>query len=174
MGRISSLISIYALFPMLLLETMLYVPMNIYLLWMWYRTGQWDTLVNKLICIQRICGILYSVGCLVDFFFRLDGMTFSFFSPANSCSCWMIYYKFLIFIYQTSQLAMAILRFICVKYPIDYHIRYCPCFGLATDLRIIRFPSEESKKFLLNRVLLSIVTISSLLTALDKASIYCI
>ena len=76
-GRIFSLISIYALFPML------YVPMNIYLLWMWYRTRQWDTLVNKLIYIQRICGILYFIGCLVDYFFRLDGMTFSFFSPAK-------------------------------------------------------------------------------------------
>ena len=69
---------------------------------------------------------------------------------------------------------MAVVRFICVKCPIDYNIMNGSCFGLATDFRILRFPSEESKKVLLNRVLLSIVAISSLLIALDKASIYCI
>ena len=58
----------YVMFPILLVETLLYVLMNIYLLWAWFMTGQWDTIVNKLISIQTICGILFSLGRAVDFF----------------------------------------------------------------------------------------------------------
>ena len=159
-----------------MVETSLYVSMNIYLLWMWHKTGQLDTLVNKLVCIQRVCGILYSVGCLVDYFFRLDETKISFYFPANICSCWMMYYKFLINLFHTSQLAMALVRFICIKYPIEYHNRYIVhVWDLFISLHsLLRFPNDESKQVLFKKVLLSILTMSFLFAALDQASIYCL
>jgi hypothetical protein len=117
------MISKYTMFPMLLMETMLYVPMNLYLLWMWFSTGQWDTIVNKLISIQTLCGILFTVGKVVDYYLRLDGVPPSFLLPTTYCSCWMVFYRFLVYIFQTSHLSMAIVRFLCVKYPLEFHIR---------------------------------------------------
>ena len=75
--ELSALLSIFvskvAMFPLLVLEVTIYVSLNCRLLWMWYRTSEWDTIVNKFLFINRICGILYMVGCPVDFWLRLYG-----------------------------------------------------------------------------------------------------
>ena len=113
----------YALFPILSLETIIYITMNIFLLWIWYKSGEFVTIVNKLIGIQRLFGILYSFGCLLDYFYRVYGTSVSSDWQAFICSCWMIYYKLLVYGFHTSHLGIALVRFFCVKYPIEYHIR---------------------------------------------------
>ena len=119
----SNFISKYVLYPLLLLETLLYVLMSLYLLWTWYSTGQWDTIVNKLISIQALCGIIITLGRVVDYFFRLYGLQPSFMLPTTYCSCWLVFYKFFIYIFQTSHLSMAVVRWVCVKFPLDFHAR---------------------------------------------------
>ena len=113
----------YAMYPVLLLETLLFTPFNIYLLWMWISMGQWDTIVNKMIIIQTFCGVFITLGKLGDFSVRLVGLEPSFMLPSTYCSCWLVFYKFLANIYQTSHLSMAIVRWICVKYPLEFHAR---------------------------------------------------
>ena len=120
---LSDLLSRYALFPILGLETLIYLPMNIFLLCIWYREGEFQTVVNKIIGIQRVCGILYSTGCFLDYLFRVYGLPISSLSLPTLCFCWMIYYKLLVYAYHTSHLSIALVRFLCVKYPIEYHIR---------------------------------------------------
>ena len=120
---LSDLLSRYAMFPILGLETLIYLPMNIFLLCIWYREGEFLTVVNKIIGIQRVCGILYSAGCFLDYFFRVYGIPISSDSLSTLCSCWMIYYKLLVYAYHTSHLSIALVRFFSVKYPIEYHIR---------------------------------------------------
>ena len=120
----SLFISKYALFPLLVGEAIIYVCLNSRLLWIWYITGEWDTIVNKFIFLQRIWGIIYMVGCVVDFWIRLYGLdTVTFMSMDTNCSCWMIFYKFLFYAIMTSQFAIAVLRIVCVSYPIEYHNR---------------------------------------------------
>ena len=115
------------MYPMLLVETMFYITMNTYLLWLWFITGQWGTIVNNLISIQHVCGILITLGRVVDFYFRLYGLNPSSMSLATYCSCWLVFYRFLVYIFQTSHLSMAIVRWVCVKYPLKFHSRYKMC-----------------------------------------------
>jgi hypothetical protein len=129
---LSNLISEYAMFPILGVETVLYTTMNIYLLWIWYTHGQFGTIINKIMGIQRICGVFYSVGCLLDYFLHIYGEPISFISQPTLRSCWMIYYKLLVYNYHTSHLVLALLRFFCVKFPIEYHVRYGTFIGLLT------------------------------------------
>ena len=67
------MISNYAMFPLLVLATLALVPLNIYLIWEWVSKGQYDTIVNKLICIQRVFWTIYYLGVLVDFYLILQG-----------------------------------------------------------------------------------------------------
>ena len=120
---LSDVLSYYVMFPILLLETLLYVLMNIYLLWTWFMMGQWDTIVNKLISIQTICGILFAIGRAVDLFFRLNDMTPSFISLSTYSSCWLFFYYFMTFTFQTSHLSMALVRWVCVRFPLEFHSR---------------------------------------------------
>ena len=117
-------ISRYAIFPLLLLVALIYLMMNFYLLWKWHTSGELDTNVNKLIGIQRTIGIFYSFGCIVDYFFRVYGSPVLFLSESTYCSCWMIYYKFLAYSYLAAHLAIAIIRFTCIKYPTEFQNRY--------------------------------------------------
>ena len=121
---VSLFLSKYILLPIILVEVTIYVSLNSRLLWTWYFTGEWNTIVNKFLFLQRIWGIIYMVGCPVDFGLRLFGdMTFTLISMENYCTCWMIFYKALFYTIMTSQFAVAVNRFVCVAYPIQYHTK---------------------------------------------------
>ena len=111
------------MYPILLLETSIYVPMNAYLLWTWFSKGQCNTIVNKLISIQTLCGILLTLGRVVDYYFRLYGAQPSTMTPSAYCFCWLVYYRLLVYIFQTSHLSMAVIRWLCVKFPLQFHQR---------------------------------------------------
>ena len=120
----SLFLSKYAMFPVLLVEVVIYVVLNGNLLWTWFSTGEWDSIVNKFFFLQRIWGILYMVGCATDFWIRLYRIeSVIFLSMDNSCACWMIFYKGLFYAIMTSQFTVAVIRYICIKYPIEYHNR---------------------------------------------------
>ena len=138
---------------MLLLETLFYVPMNLYLLWIWYITGQWDTIVNKLISIQTLCGIILTLSRAVDVHFRFGSSHSSFMLSSTYSSCWLMLYMFLAYMFQTSHLAMAMVRWVCVRYPMEFHT----CF-----------PTEATKKALYNKILLAMVFTSSVLSSLSQ------
>ena len=121
---VSDEISRYILSPILFVETALYVPLNLKLLWVWFKAGQWDTIVNKLINIQTLCGILFTLTRTIDYFLRQNRITPSFIEHETYCVCWLVFNYFLIYIFQTSHLSMAIFRWVCVKYPLDFHMRY--------------------------------------------------
>ena len=114
----------YTMFPILLVETMVYLPMNGYLIWLWFTTGQWDSIVNKLITIQTLSGIMLTIGRLVDFYLRLHAWHPSVMKPSTYCGCWLVFYRFLTFIFQSSHLSMALVRWNCVRHPLTFHIRY--------------------------------------------------
>ena len=123
------MISNYAMFPLLVLATLALVPLNIYLIWEWVSRGQYDTIVNKLICIQRAFWTFYYLGVVVDFYLRLQGFRPAFLTESNYCSFWLVYYNIFLYLLQTTNLTIALVRFTCVKYPIAYHTRsvivYC-------------------------------------------------
>ena len=122
---LSTFVSKYAMFPLLVAEVIIHVLLNIRLLWIWYSSGEWDTIVNKFLFLQRIYIIIYMLGCPVDFWLRLYGHnTFTYISMENYCSCWMIFYKSIFYAFMTSQLIIAMIRFTCVKYSIEYHNRF--------------------------------------------------
>ena len=121
---LSSYMNKYAMFPLLVVETTIYVALNTLLLYIWYSTGEWDTIVNRFLCLQRIWAMIYLTGCPVDFGLRLFGeITFTFISMENYCACWMMFYKSMFYASMTSQLIIAVIRLICVKYSIEYHNR---------------------------------------------------
>ena len=121
---LSSFISNYAMFPLLVVEVVIYVCLNSRLLWIWFSNGQFDTVVNKFILVQRISGIIYMIGCVVDFGLRLYvPNSFTFMSADTYCSCWMIFYKSAFFVIMTAQFAVAIVRLLCTTFPIEYHNR---------------------------------------------------
>ena len=111
------------MFPILLVETVLYVPMNMYLLWKWFSNGRWDTIVNKLISIQTLCGILFTLGRTFDCFLRQNSLTPSFLEQETYCVCWLVFNFFMIYMFQTSHFFMAMVRWVCIKYPLDFHVR---------------------------------------------------
>ena len=114
---------------------MLYVPMNMYLLWMWFSTGQWDTIVNKLISIQTLCGILFTIGRTLDCFLRQNSLTPAFLDPDTYCVCWLVINFFIIYMFQTSHFSMAMVRWVCVKYPMEFHTRYQQFQANRSELR---------------------------------------
>ena len=63
----SMFISKYAMYPVVVVEMVIYVSLSTHLLWMWYSNGEFDTIVNKLIFIQRIFGIFDTTGLVVDY-----------------------------------------------------------------------------------------------------------
>ena len=126
--ELSSLLSIfvskYAMFPILLVEVAIYVYFNVRLIWILYSTVEWDTIVNKFTFLIIIWGILYMVGSPIDFWIRLYGpTTFTIISMDNYCSCWMIFYKSMFYVMCLCSLTIAVIRYICVAYPIEYHNR---------------------------------------------------
>ena len=121
---LSSFVSKFAMFPLLTCEVIIYVVLNLRLLYIWYCTGMWGTIVNRFLCLQRIWGIIYIIGCPLDFWIRLYGTnTYTFTTMENYCSLWMIFYKFMFYSILTSQFIIAVIRLICVKYSIEYHNR---------------------------------------------------
>ena len=143
----SDFISKNAMFPLLTLEVIIYVKMHCHLAWVWYSTGELDTIVNKFLFLQRIWGILYMVGCFVDFFIRIySEPSFTFISSANYCSFWMVYYKSMFYLIMTSQLAVALNRFICVASPIEYHKRQLNNAKTGSELRTSSKVSKRCSK----------------------------
>ena len=121
---LSTFVSKNAMFPLLVVEMMLYVSMNSRLLWIWFSTGEWDTIVNKFIIIQRTGGIIYMVGCVVDYGLRLYILeSFTFLPAGTYCSCWIIFYKTLFYATSLSLFAAALVRLLCVEFPLEYHNR---------------------------------------------------
>ena len=118
----SNYISKYAMFPLLFVGMMVCVSLNIRLVWIWYTTGEINTIVNKFIVMQRICILTFMIGEAVDYFFRLYGPKYyTFISEANYCSCWLIFYKGMMFGSLTANFSAAIIRLACVKYSLKYH-----------------------------------------------------
>merc|ERR1712192_249989 len=95
-------------------------------------------LVNKFIWLQRLFMLLYSTGVLFDFSLRLYAPDITNMTTSTVCSLWMMFYKFMIYLYQTSALSTALIRLFCIRYPILYHNRY---------------PTEYSKKMLFFNIL---------------------
>ena len=122
-SQLSKMISEYAMFPLLVMISIIYVPMNLYLLYTWISSSPCNSIVNKIICFQRVLWIVYCIESVVDFFLILNGLYPSFMSLANYCSCRIFFYKFCLFMLQTTNLSMALVRFMCVKYSIEYHNR---------------------------------------------------
>ena len=73
--------------------------MDLYFLWTWFITDQWDTIVNKMISIQTLCVILHTLGRVIDYYFRLGGDHPSIMLPDTYCSCWLMFYMFLTYIF---------------------------------------------------------------------------
>ena len=74
---------------------------------------------------SRLSTLSYSIGVLVDFGSKLFPIDLQIFGLSQSTvtSFWMIFYKSNIYIYQTAGLMMALLRFACIKFPIEFHQR---------------------------------------------------
>ena len=159
------------MYPLLVMLTFVFVIMNLYLLYTWICSGQYDTIINKFICIKQFCWTLYSLGCVLDFYLRLDGYYPVSLSQANYCACWIVFYKVLLFTVQIIYLVMALIRFLCVKYAIEFHIRSVTniVFNFLTNKN--RFPNEESKNILFYKIVSLVGLSSCLLAALDQVSI---
>ena len=50
---ISTIVGKFAMFPMLVVQNLLHIPMNLYLLYVWWKYGKIGRLVNKFIWLQR-------------------------------------------------------------------------------------------------------------------------
>ena len=123
--ELSMFISKYALYPVVVSQMVIYISLSSHLLWRWYSKGEFDTIVNKIIFIQRILGIFNHIGWVVDYGIRLYGpSSFSFISTENYCACWIIFYKALFYGSMGMYFSTAFIRFIYVEYPIEYHKRY--------------------------------------------------
>ena len=74
---------------------------------------------------SRLSTLSYSIGVLVDFGSKLFPIDLQILGLSQSTvtSFWMIFYKSNIYIYQTAGLMMALLRFACIKFPIEFHQR---------------------------------------------------
>ena len=74
---------------------------------------------------SRLSTLSYSIGVLVDFGSKLFPVDLQILGLSQSTvtSFWMIFYKSNIYIYQTAGLMMALLRFACIKFPIEFHQR---------------------------------------------------
>ena len=117
-------ISKYAMYPVVVVEMIIYVTLNTHLLWGWYTEAKLGTNVNKVIFTTRIVGIFNTLGWVVDYGIRLYGPpSFSFISADNYCACWIIYYKTLFYLTMALNFVNAFVRFLCVEYPIEYHNR---------------------------------------------------
>ena len=120
---ISDIISNYVMYPVFLVESLLYIPMHLYLLWLWFSKDQLGTIVNKLICIQTLCGILLNLGRIIDYYLRLSREHPSTMLPSTYSTWWLVFYYMLVYMYLTSHLSMAIIRWVCLKYPLEFHGR---------------------------------------------------
>ena len=107
------------------------------------------------------------VGCFVYFFIRIfNEPSFTFFSSANYCSFWMVYYKSMFYFIMTSQLAIALNRFICVTSPIEYHKRYLKKQRPEVSYEpILRYPNDAAKLSLFYQIsaLISLLTFTIVL-----------
>ena len=120
----SLFISRYAIYPILVVEMVIYVSLNSNLLWSWYMAGELDTIVNKIISMQRMLGIFSTFGWTVDYGTRLFGdPSFSWITTENYCACWIIFYKSIFYLAMGFYFSNAFIRFLCVEYPIEYHRR---------------------------------------------------
>ena len=123
-SEMSDFISKNAMYPLLVVEVVIFVYLNSRLLWMWYSAGEFNTNVNKLIFILRILGIIHEIGCVVDFGIRLYGpKPVPFMSSENYCACWIAFYKTIFYACMGCHFATAFIRVLCVAYPIEYHQR---------------------------------------------------
>ena len=120
----SATISKFVMFPLLVVETMAVVYMNVYLLWVWYQTGKWNTIVNKFIIMQRMCIISINTSLVIDYSIRLFGPQILIpISSATYSLCWLFCYQSLMYASICACLSAAVVRFLCVKYPLQYHNR---------------------------------------------------
>ena len=120
----SMIISKFAMFPLLVVEMLLVVYLNLYLIWIWYRTGQWDTVVNKFIIMQRMAIISIMIALVMDYSIRLfRPQTLLFMSKASYCFCVIFLYQALTYASICACLAAAVVRLFCVKYPLEFHNR---------------------------------------------------
>ena len=91
-SEMSDFISKNAMYPLLVVEVVIFVYLNSRLLWIWYSAGEFNTIVNKLIFILRFLGIINELGCVVDFGIRLYGpKPVPFMSTENYCACWIAF-----------------------------------------------------------------------------------
>ena len=67
--------------------------------------------------------VLYSAGVLTDFSLRLYAPQLTSMTTPMVCILWMMFYKFVIYLYQTAALATALIRLFCIRFPIHYHNR---------------------------------------------------
>ena len=122
--ELSIFISKYAMYPVVVIEVVIYVSLSSHLLWMWYSAGELGTIVNKIFFLQRILGIINTLGWVLDYGIRLYGpSSFSFISTENYCACWIIFYKSLFYLVNSLYFTIAFTRFLCVEYPMEYHNR---------------------------------------------------
>ena len=120
----SKSISKSIMFPSLLMGMMICVLLNLRLVWIWYTTGQINTIVNKCIVMQRICIFTYVFGEAFDYTVRLYGPTeYRFISEFNYCLSWTFLYRCFMYGSMTSPFSAAMIRLACVKYPMEYHNR---------------------------------------------------
>ena len=120
----SEFISKFCVFPIVVIQAFIYICLNINLVWMWYTSGELNTIINKFIFLQRFWGIIYNIGSVLDFQFRLFGTGYvAFMSQEDFCASWMIFYKFLFYAIMSAQFAVSLVRYACIAYPIDYHNR---------------------------------------------------
>ena len=120
---LSTIVSKYLVYPLLAIEMVVQISLNSNLMYCWYTQGGFNTMVNKIIVIQRVCGSLYSLGCLIDFYFRVYEAPPSQEYIGVVCTCWMVFYKMLAYTNHSLHLVMALVRFFSIKYPLQYHNR---------------------------------------------------
>jgi hypothetical protein len=117
-------ISKFVMFPLLVLEAMAVVCMNVYLLWVWYQTGKWNTVVNKFIIMQRIVIMSVQIATVIDYSIRLfTPQILISYSSANYCLGWLFIYQSFVYASICACLSAAVVRFLCVKFPLEYHNR---------------------------------------------------
>ena len=120
----SATISKFVMFPLLVVEMVVVVYLNSYLLWVWYITGQWNTIVNKFIIMQRLVISSILISLVTDYSIRLLGtQSYILISSAPYCFCWLFLYHSFVYASICACLSGAVVRFLCVKYPMEYHNR---------------------------------------------------
>ena len=120
----SMMTSKYIMYPLLVLEMFVIASLNGYLIMTWYQTGQWKTIVNKFIIMQRIVIICVPLSIVCDYTARLFVPQVVSSLPQDTYTlCWIFLYQGLIYLCVSSSTAAAIVRLGCVKYSLQFHNR---------------------------------------------------